>query len=110
MKKVLSVLLVAVFVLVAFTGCKKSDYTDAVALMESGDYEQAITLFTELGDYNDSQEKLAQAQKLLKVKNALNGGTWFFEATSVNAVYCLKFADGNATISNPWFDGNGYHE
>ncbi len=110
MKKVLSLLLVAVFVLVMFTGCSKTDYNEAVKLMESGDYEQAITLFTELGDYNDSQEKLVQAQKFLSVKKALNEGTWFFEATSVNAVYCLQFADGSATISNPWFDGNGYHE
>lgn len=110
MKKIIPLLLVAVSVLVMFTGCNKSDYNEAVTLMENGQYEQAIAIFTELGDYNDSQNKLAQAQKYLEVKKALIAGTWFYEATSVNAVHCLQFAEDKATISNPWFDGNGYHE
>ena len=47
------------------TGCeqeKKDAYDGAVLLLENGFYEQAIEVFTELGDYKDSAEKRLEAQ------------------------------------------------
>ncbi len=38
-------------------------YNKAVALLESGDYQEAIVLFQELGSYKDSTEKAKSAQK-----------------------------------------------
>lgn len=37
-------------------------YNTAVALVEAGQYDEAITTFTELGDYKDSAELAAQVQ------------------------------------------------
>ena len=49
----------------ACLGCeqeKKDAYDGAVLLLENGFYEQAIEVFTELGDYKDSAEKKLEAQ------------------------------------------------
>ena len=40
------------------TGCGNSDYKKAMVLYEDGKYEEAIVLFLELGDYEDSAEKV----------------------------------------------------
>lgn len=47
----------------------RRDYADAVALLESGEYEQAAALFTELGSYKDSAE---QAVKNVPYRRALD--------------------------------------
>jgi hypothetical protein len=109
MKKI-SLVLIVVFILVMFTGCKKSDYNEAIELMNNGNYEQAIVLLEELGDYEDAAAKLAEAQNKNNIVKALNEGVWYFEADSVNAVNRLLFSDGKATITQAFFDGNGYHE
>ncbi len=40
-----------------------SNYNKAVKLMESGDYEEAYAIFSELNDYRDSEDRAAEAQK-----------------------------------------------
>ena len=38
----------------------ESKYTEALELIESGDYEEAYALFSELGDYKDSEKEAAK--------------------------------------------------
>lgn len=45
---------------VKFIAAPAQDYDEAVAAMEAGNYEQAIEMFTALGDYNDSQDMIRQ--------------------------------------------------
>lgn len=55
-KRVLSAVCAVVFCAVAMTGCKGSDYKEAIALMDSGNYEEAASAFEALGDYKDSKD------------------------------------------------------
>ena len=55
----IAVALVIVFVVLLFVEIIPGNkYKDAVALMKSGQYDQAIAAFTDLGDYKDSQEQI----------------------------------------------------
>lgn len=45
-----------------FTACNGSEYKKALKLMESGSYEEAETIFTQLGDYKDSTEMILECK------------------------------------------------
>ena len=45
-----------------FTACNGSEYKKAFELMEKGSYEEAETIFTQLGDYKDSAEMILECQ------------------------------------------------
>lgn len=47
-------------------------YNDAIALMNNGSYEEAITLFTELGKYKDSRSLIAQCHQYIANEEAQN--------------------------------------
>lgn len=47
---------------------KNRAYSDAVALMEQGEYEQAIAGFQSLGDYKDSTEQIKEAEHALALE------------------------------------------
>ena len=53
MKKCIS-LLVFLALMLPLAGCKYSDYQKAQDLAENGDYDDAIAVYQELGDYKDS--------------------------------------------------------
>lgn len=61
MKKVFALLLMLALVL-SLTACDSSDYKEAMELFNSEKYSDAVTIFEELGDYEDS------AQMALKCK------------------------------------------
>ena len=67
MKKIISMLVCIVLLATAclsFTSCLSCTpcdylaYTKAVSLLEDGKYEEAKTIFEELGDYKDSQKEI----------------------------------------------------
>ena len=60
MKKIIPLLLLILTLTCTMTSCKGKDYKNAVRLVESGNYEEAHTLFTALEDYKDSQEYLGR--------------------------------------------------
>ena len=66
---VLAVLL-AVIMIVGQAYENEKNYNKAIELMNKGDYDDAINLFKELEDYEDSQEKLTES-KYLKAKSYL---------------------------------------
>lgn len=47
-------------------------YTDAVALKEVGQYEEAITAFEAMGDYRDSKEQIITCENLIAEENYCN--------------------------------------
>lgn len=59
MKKFRSLVFILVLCCVLCSCGKAEDYEAAVAMMEAGDYLGAIEVFSELGDYEQSQEKLS---------------------------------------------------
>ena len=61
MKKILAILVVALMIC-SLAGCDSSKYKKAVELYDSGDYQAAIVIFSELGDYEDSAKYLKDAK------------------------------------------------
>ena len=55
MKKRIAILLVLALVL-ALSGCKSSDYKQAVTAMDAGNYQEALTALDALGDYKDAAD------------------------------------------------------
>jgi len=61
MKKRLLAFMVTIFFIFLLVGCDSSKYTQAVSAYNSENYETAISLFEELGDYKDSKEQLKKS-------------------------------------------------
>ena len=61
MKKKLALITVLSAALL-LTGCKSSDYKKAAEALAQGNYEEASAVFTELGEYKDSAEKLLECR------------------------------------------------
>lgn len=57
MKRIVTLILVICMVF-CLTGCKSSDYKQAVSQYENGDLDQARESFKALGNYNDAQDYL----------------------------------------------------
>lgn len=61
MKKTIALILVSVLC-VSLCSCKSSDYKNAVAQYEAGEYAEAIAAFEALGDYKDSIQKIDECK------------------------------------------------
>lgn len=71
MKKAITLIL-AITLCLSLCACGKADdYEAAVALMEAGNYEEAIDAFIELGDYEDSVQNLEKCEKALSYAEAI---------------------------------------
>ena len=55
MKKRIAIPLVLALLL-ALSGCKSSDYKQAVTAMDAGNYQEALTALDALGDYKDAAD------------------------------------------------------
>lgn len=69
--KRISVLFFAVLMMISLTACKSDDYKEAMELYINREYDAALVIFTELGDYEDSVNmvtkcRYAQAHLLLQ--------------------------------------------
>lgn len=54
------------------TGCKSTDYKDAVEFQNTKDYSSAVTLYEELGDYKDSSSRLADCKAMISAIDGYN--------------------------------------
>ena len=72
MKK--KILLISLTLLMCFglTGCKSTDYNDAIKLEEAKDYSSAATIYEELGEYKDSKEHLEYCNNMIDVIEKYN--------------------------------------
>ena len=66
-RSVVMFVLVAVLVL-ALTGCKSQDYNKALELFESGQYSQAMAVFADLADYENSAEMVRECSYRIAVE------------------------------------------
>lgn len=91
MKKLVSLILVMAMVLSLCACGKADDYEAAIALMEAGNYEEAIAAFTELGDYEDSAQKLEECENILSYAEAVA----LFEAEQYEEALAILSSLGN---------------
>ncbi len=90
-------------------------YIQAEELYAAASYEEAIDIYEEIVEYNDSASKIVAAEKEIKYITyadayaALTQGTWFYEASSINAVNVITFTKEAAAIKEIYYDGNGQH-
>lgn len=117
MKQRITALFLLAALLLSFAACgDKGTYQKAIQALDAGNYEEAISLFSEITDYEDSSEKLEQAkraQMMITYKDQiqlLEANWWVSRAVSVNAMNYFEFKNGAATIGEVWFDGNGRHD
>lgn len=115
-KRVLCIIL-AGLMMSSLVACDSIDYKKAIEMCNNGNYEEAIEIFRNLGDYKDSAERLAQAEtdymyvKYEEVFRKLDGNFWFFDDTeSVNDLSKISFTKDTAKIESIFIDGNGKHE
>ncbi len=67
MKKQVLLLVIALVFTSLLSGCAKvRDYKEAMALFEEEEYEEAASIFAELGDYKDSGERLELCEELIE--------------------------------------------
>ena len=123
MKRKLALLLVFVLVAAVLTGCASdgSKYKKAAKLMEEGNYAEAVQIYEELGDYEDSAELLADAQaKLMRQQYAdvfdalcADDGVWYCNGGTdgdvTNSVLRLTFSEDEVAVDAAFIDGNGIH-
>jgi len=77
--KKLFLAIIALSILLLLSGCKSSDYKQAVSLFDSGEYEKAQKAFAELGEYKDSKEYLEKANAII-TEERYNHALELFEA------------------------------
>lgn len=65
-----SLVLLVLCLCLQLTGCDAKDYTTAIGYYEEGQYQQALELFTGLGDYADSQAMAALCQQYVDYAEA----------------------------------------
>ncbi len=65
MKRIMVCACLIALMCLGLTGCKNSDYKEAVAYQEAGNYASAVTVYQELGDYKDSSSRLAECQTMI---------------------------------------------
>lgn len=70
-KRILALLLVSVLCF-SLTGCKSSDYKKAVELQGAGDFAAALTIYEELGDYEDAGTRLEECKKAISYNEAIS--------------------------------------
>lgn len=57
MKRLIALFVGFAFLMLSLSGCKSDDYKKAQEFESAGNYESALEIYTELGDYEDSAER-----------------------------------------------------
>ena len=64
-KRFVTILVISAVMCVSLTGCDSDDYKDAVAYEESGDYEEALAIYSTITDYKDSEERITFCETMI---------------------------------------------
>lgn len=72
MKKKFSLFCLTLFICLGLTGCKSTDYNDAIKLEKAKDYSSAATIYKELGEYKDAKEHLEYCNTMIDVIEKYN--------------------------------------
>lgn len=79
MKKRILVGCVIAMMCLSLTGCKSSDYKDAVKLQEEKNYELAVPTYGKLGEYKDSASRLRDCEAMISSIDGYNKAKSFTE-------------------------------
>ena len=71
MRKNICVVCLILLIVAILSGCKSDDYKSAVTLQEAGDYAAALEIYTTLGSYKDSADRVSQCSNAISYKNAV---------------------------------------
>lgn len=62
MKRIIVSFVMLTFIMLSLSGCKSDDYKKALEYESAGNYESALEIYTELGDYEDSADRRVACQ------------------------------------------------
>ena len=117
MKKSIISTIVFVIMVFALSSCSdKGVYKKATEALDAGNYEEAVSMFSEIVDYEDSADKLKEAQKQLMFKTysseieMLEKNWWVANGGSDATLNYYQFQNGTVKIGRITFDGNGKHD
>ena len=86
MKRIIIVVLIALFVLSGCSGGKKKIYNEALSLAEQNKYDEAIEQLQQLENYKDSAEKITEI-RLAKVNSIISKGQYKDLTSFINTLY-----------------------
>ena len=100
---VVAVLVVVLTVFVIPAAKKNDRYKDAVALMQAGEVQSAMSAFNELGDYKDSAELLKKLRSDLAPKLTIGSGDGHIVALKADGKVLSVYSDGKS-YTDGWSD------
>ncbi|MBR4289681.1 MAG: hypothetical protein IKT52_03460 [Oscillospiraceae bacterium] len=81
MKKIISLTILCCLLVAMLTACDSSDYKKALKLYNSGQYSEAMSMFEELGDYEDSGSYVVDCK--MKIAESLVENKEFQDAINI---------------------------
>ncbi len=60
---------IIVVLCLGLSGCKSSDYNNAVKLQDAGEYSSAVPIYAELGNYKDAASRRTDCETMIKAIN-----------------------------------------
>ena len=93
MKKKIAGLSLLICTMLCLCGCDSTekDYNSAEKLFESGEYKEALELYSQIGDYEDSVEKIAICEKEIAMRE--NADYDFLEAIEKSVLGRMTASD-----------------
>lgn len=78
-------------VLFLLCGCKQDDYKEANRLFVNGNYEAALAIYSELGNYKDSVSKMAECEEIIESESTADND--FLADMEKSILYRMENAD-----------------
>lgn len=103
MRKLIAAATCSAIALSLLSGCSSQDYDRGVKLFEEGKYDESAEIFSDLGDYEDSEEMLAKCEREIMLRDhadviELLDGTWYANGGTEATVYCYNFDGASVTV------------
>ena len=86
------------------TGCKSTDYNNAIKSEEAKDYSLAATIYEELGEYKDSQEHLKYCNTMIDLIEQYNAARTAAEEKNAELDNAISVADALILEKEPALD------
>lgn len=104
MKKKFLLICLALLMCFGLSGCKSTDYNDAIKLEEAKDYSSAATIYEELGEYKDSKEHLEYCNNMMDVIEKYNVARTVAEEKTVELDNAISAAEALILEGEPAWD------
>jgi hypothetical protein len=104
MKKKFLLICLALLMCFGLSGCKSTDYNDAIKLEEAKDYSSAATIYEELGEYKDSKEHLEYCNNMMDVIEQYNVARTAAEKKNVELDNAISAAEALILEGEPALD------